>query len=176
VDDSDTTRTSSSPVVAVVQRVLPAVPDTIYDEWLDTEALSDWMCPRPARCLDVKLEPWVGGSLRFDIEESGVEFFVAGRFTVLERPRRLTFTWRCSTWPVAAAESVVDISLDPCGHDQTLMTIEHTLLPSGLVEQHRRGWAAIAEQLDAGLNRRGSSKATQYDWTVHPGERSRGET
>ena len=30
---------------------------------------------------------------------------------------------------------------------QTLMTIEHTLLPPGLVGQNERGWAAIARQL-----------------------------
>jgi len=30
---------------------------------------------------------------------------------------------------------------------QTLMTIEHTLLLPGLVDQHERGWAAIAQQL-----------------------------
>jgi hypothetical protein len=32
------------------------------------------------------------------------------------------------------------------------MTIHHTL-PSGLVDQHQRGWALIAEQLEAQLSR-----------------------
>src|SRR5215813_5682208 len=33
---------------AVVRRVLPAAPDVVYDEWLDPDALADWMCRRTA--------------------------------------------------------------------------------------------------------------------------------
>jgi uncharacterized protein YndB with AHSA1/START domain len=138
----------------MVRRVLPASPDTAYGEWLDPEALADWMCPWPARCLAIKLEPWVDGNLRLDIEDSGVEFFVVGRFQSLNQPRGLSFTWHCSTWPEPATESVVTVSLDPHGPGQTLMTIEHTLLPLPQVAQHQQGWAAIAEQLEAALKRR----------------------
>jgi hypothetical protein len=42
---------------------------------------------------------------------------------------------------------VVNVLLEPRGNEQTLMTIEHTLLPPGLVDQHERGWTAIAQQL-----------------------------
>jgi hypothetical protein len=42
---------------------------------------------------------------------------------------------------------VVTVLLEPRGRQQTLMTIEHALLPPGLVGQHERGWAAIARQL-----------------------------
>ena len=31
------------------ERLLPASPVVVYDEWLDPDALSDWMCPRPAQ-------------------------------------------------------------------------------------------------------------------------------
>jgi uncharacterized protein YndB with AHSA1/START domain len=137
--------------VAAVSTVLPAPPEMVYEEWLDPTALRDWMCPRPARCVDIEVQPWVGGRLRIDIEDGGVEFFVIGRFTVLKRPRELEFTWHCSTWPAGSGESIVKVWLDPRGDQATLMTIEHTLLPPGLLEQHRAGWAAIAGQLDAAL-------------------------
>ena len=32
-----------------VQRVMPAAPDVVFDEWLDRESLQEWMCPRPVR-------------------------------------------------------------------------------------------------------------------------------
>jgi uncharacterized protein YndB with AHSA1/START domain len=123
----------------------------VYEEWLDPTSLRDWMCPRPARCVDIEVQPWVGGRLHIDIEDAGVEFFVTGRFTVLKRPRELEFTWHCSTWPAACMESVVNVRLDRHGDQATLMTIEHTLLPPGLLERHQAGWAAIARQLDAAL-------------------------
>jgi uncharacterized protein YndB with AHSA1/START domain len=117
----------------LVQRLLSAPPAVVYDEWLDPEALSDWMCPWPARATTIDLEPTIGGSLRIEIEENGVRFDVMGRFVELDRPRRLSFTWSCST-------------LEPI-NDETLMTIQHALLPPEFVNQHQAGWAQIAEQL-----------------------------
>ena len=34
--------------VAVVERVLSAPCDVVYDEWLSAESLTEWMCPRLA--------------------------------------------------------------------------------------------------------------------------------
>ena len=137
--------------VAIVRRLLPASPDVVYDEWLDPVALADWMCPRPARCRNVESEPRPGGRLRIDIEDGGAEFCVSGEYLVLDRPTRLSFSWSCSTWPDPSLKSVVDVLLEPREHAQTLMTIEHTLLPPGFVDRHERGWAAIAQQLAAEL-------------------------
>jgi uncharacterized protein YndB with AHSA1/START domain len=146
---TDRAGADTSPVgpAARVQRVLPASPDLVYAQWLDPDALSEWMCPRPARCLRVEVEPTVGGRLRLDIEDSGVEFSVIGRFTMLDRPNQVRFTWTCSTWPDPKTESIVIVSLEHYGQHDTLMTIDHILLPPELVEQHQRGWTSIAGQL-----------------------------
>jgi uncharacterized protein YndB with AHSA1/START domain len=136
---------------AIVQRLLPATPDVVYDEWLDPAALADWMCPRPARCRNVESEPRPGGRLRIDIEDGGAEFCVSGEYLVLDRPTRLSFSWSCSTWPDPSLKSVVNVLLEARGNAQTLMTIEHTLLPPGLADKHERGWAVIAQQLAAEL-------------------------
>ena len=83
----------------MVERVLPAPCDEVFDEWLDPGSLADWMCPRPARLQRVVLDPVVGGRYRFDIVENGEEMVVEGRFLTLERPHTIRFTWNCSTWP-----------------------------------------------------------------------------
>jgi len=136
---------------AVVQRLLPAPAPVVYGEWLDPDALADWMCPRPARCRRVQAEPVVGGSLLLEIEEYGTVFFVTGQYLVLDPPNRLSFSWSCSTWADPSVRSVVDVSLEPAPGEQTLMTITHTLLPPGLADQHARAWEAIASQLAAKL-------------------------
>jgi uncharacterized protein YndB with AHSA1/START domain len=87
---------------ALVRRLLPAPPEIVYDEWLDPAALADWMCPRPARCRGIESDPRVGGRLRIDIEEEGAEFYVTGEYLALDRPRRLSFTWACSTCQLPA--------------------------------------------------------------------------
>jgi uncharacterized protein YndB with AHSA1/START domain len=135
-----------------VVRLLPATPAVVYDEWLNPEALSDWMCPRPARATSIDLEATVGGRLRMEIEEHGVRFTVTGRYVELDRPRRLSFTWSCSTWPDPNLESLVTVTFEPRGVNETSMTIAHTLLPPDMVDQHQSGWARVAEQLGAELS------------------------
>jgi uncharacterized protein YndB with AHSA1/START domain len=115
----------------------------VYDEWLDPEALGEWMCPRPARATSIDLDPTIGGRLRIDIEEEGVEFAVTGRFVELDPPWRLSFTWSCSTWPDPSMESLVTVTLEPCGDNETRMTITHALLPPDLIDQHHSGWARL---------------------------------
>lgn len=135
----------------VIERLLAATPGEVYDEWLDPDALTEWMCPRPARCLRVESDPRVGGRLRIDIEEAGTQFFVHGTYTELDRPERLGFTWSCSTWPDPTLITYVRVTLTAHGTDQTLMRITHTSLPPDLADNHRRGWELIAAQLDAEL-------------------------
>jgi len=144
--------TETPEATALVRRLLPAVPEVVYDEWLDPVALADWMCPRPARCRGIESDPRVGGRLRIDIEEEGTEFCVTGEYLALDRPKRLSFTWTCSTWPDPGHSSVVTVLLEPREGGQTLMTIRHTLLPAGLAGQHAHGWEAIAAQLAAELS------------------------
>ena len=144
----------SEPAVALVRRVMPAPPEDVYDEWLDPEALRDWMCPRPAYATTVECEPWEGGVLRLDIDDAGRPMTVTGRFLELRRPHRLRFTWYCSTWAPDDPESIVTVTLDAHGLDQTLMTIEHSRLHPDLQAQHEKGWYAIAEQFAAALAHR----------------------
>lgn len=143
--------TSPEPQAAVVSRWLPAPPEVVYDEWTDPAKLAEWMCPRPARCLHVTADPRVGGVVRFDIEEDGRRFSVSGRYLTLARPHLVAFTWSCSTWPDPAIRSIVTVTIEPDGDAASVMTIEHTLLPPTLAQQHARGWAVVAGQLAAAV-------------------------
>jgi uncharacterized protein YndB with AHSA1/START domain len=144
----------SSPDAAVVRRVMPARPERVFDEWLDPEALADWMCPRPAFATAISVDPRVGGALRIDIDDLGILITVTGHYLELRRPDRLRFTWHCTTWPPEYAESIVTVTFEPHGDAETLMTISHDRLDGSLVDQHRRGWLAIADQLESVLRKR----------------------
>jgi uncharacterized protein YndB with AHSA1/START domain len=145
----------TGPRVAVVRRVLPAPPDVVFDEWLDPVGMTEWMCPRPARAVKIMLEPSVGGSLRIDIEDSGISLYVTGQFIEVDRPRRLRFSWSCSAWADPSVQSEVTVILEDHGADETLMTIEHEQLPPEEVDNHQRGWGAITVQLGEALGTRG---------------------
>ena len=132
--------------VVTVRRVLPAPPDIVYDEWLDPVGMLEWMCPRPARAVKISLEPSVGGPLRIDIEDSGSSLYVSGTFVELDRPRRLRFTWSCSAWADPSVQTLVTVTLEDHGADETMMIIEHEQLPPEEVDSHQHGWGTIAVQ------------------------------
>jgi uncharacterized protein YndB with AHSA1/START domain len=132
---------------AVARRVLPAPPDVVYDAWLDAEGMLDWMCPRPSRPTKIELEPRVDGRICLDIDSRGFLLQITGTYLELDRPRRISFTWRPTVWQESDGESVVTVTFEPHGDGQTLMTIRHTL-PAGMAENYEQGWTRIAGQLD----------------------------
>ncbi len=78
---------------------------------------------------------------------------ISGEYLELDRPRRLRFTWDCSTWEEGES-SVVTVDLMAHGHAGTLMTIHHAQLPPPLADGHRRGWDRIGTQLEGHLRDR----------------------
>jgi len=130
-----------------VQRVMPAAPEAVFNEWLDRESLQDWMCPRPVQVLDVTVEPHVGGRVRFDIDDEGTRVLITGQFLTIDRPRLLRFTWSNSNWPDPTTESIVNVAFEAVGDDETLMSIEHSLLPPEEFQSFDGGWTLTCEQL-----------------------------
>jgi uncharacterized protein YndB with AHSA1/START domain len=138
--------------IARVQRVMPAAPDVVFDEWLDPESLAEWMCPRPVRVVALTIEPRVAGTVRFDINDLGTRVLITGRFLAIDRPHLLRFTWSASDWPDPTAVSVVNVAFEPVGDNQTLMTIEHSLLPPNTFDEYQSGWEGVSDQLVAFLH------------------------
>ncbi|MDT5311718.1 MAG: hypothetical protein QOE74_738 [Mycobacterium sp.] len=141
----------SDAATARVQRVMPATPDVVFDAWLDPESLADWMCPRPARCVSIEIEPRVGGKVRFDVDSSGQLTLIIGHFLAVDRPHLLRFTWSHSGWQDPTTVSIVNVAFEPIGDDETLMSIEHSLLPLEGLDDHQHGWTVTADQLAAHL-------------------------
>jgi uncharacterized protein YndB with AHSA1/START domain len=122
---------NDAPIVRV-QRVMPAAPRVVFDQWLDPESLAEWMCPRPTRVVDLTVEPRVGGNVRFDIDDSGTSVLITGRFLAIDRPHLLRFTWSTSDWPDPMVVSVVTVAFEPIGEDQTLMSMSIPCCPRHL--------------------------------------------
>lgn len=144
----------SDGLVARVQRVMPAAPEVVFDQWLDPESLREWMCPRPSRVVAVTVEPRVDGRVRFDVDAVGNSVLISGRFLAIDRPYLLRFTWSASDQPDPAVVSIVNVAFEPFGDDQTLMSIEHSLLPPEQFDKYDNGWTLTSDQLAALLQGR----------------------
>jgi uncharacterized protein YndB with AHSA1/START domain len=128
---------------AVVQRLLSAPPEIVFDAWLDAEALAEFMCPDPGKATQVECDPRVGGRLRIVMSYPDGANEVRGEYLEIDRPRHLRFTWQAG--PVTS--SVVAVDVQPHGEGQTLLTITHTLLPHDLTSPYVAGWTHIAGHL-----------------------------
>lgn len=124
----------------VVERVLQAVPEEVFDAWTTPSRLAAWMSPVGAAEAEVDLR--VGGSFRVVMVEARLEH--RGEYLEIDRPRRLVFTW---VSPFTGAEpSVVTVELHT--HDDgTRVVLTHERLPVDVVDGHRDGWGTMIERL-----------------------------
>jgi uncharacterized protein YndB with AHSA1/START domain len=124
----------------VVERVLPASPDEVFNAWTTPSRMAAWMSPVGAAEAEVDLR--VGGSFRVVMVEARLEH--RGEYLEIDRPGRLVFTW---VSPFTGAEpSLMTVEMLP--HDDgTRVVLTHERLPEDVVDGHRDGWGTMVGRL-----------------------------
>jgi uncharacterized protein YndB with AHSA1/START domain len=119
-----------SPVRAAVVRHLAAPPERVYDAWLGTTMLGQWMFGPFLRdreeIVHLAVDPRVGGAFSFMVERDGEDLEFLGRFLELDRARRLAFTWTVAGEPVG---SRVLVEIERAG-DGAQLRVTQELHPS----------------------------------------------
>jgi uncharacterized protein YndB with AHSA1/START domain len=124
----------------VVERVIRATPDEVFDAWTTPSRMAAWMSPIGAAEAEVDLR--VGGSFRVVMVEARIEH--TGEYLEIDPPRRLVFTW---VSPFTGGESsVVTVELHP-HEDGTRVVLTHERLPENVVDGHRDGWGTMIDRL-----------------------------
>jgi uncharacterized protein YndB with AHSA1/START domain len=140
------------PAAVVVRRTIAAKPEELFDAWLDAEALAVWMRPTGIRHTSAKTEPRVGGSYEIIMQGDEKIYPHHGVYQVIDRPRRLVFTWRSHA--TEGATSLVTVEFLPLG-ERTEVLLTHEQLPADAHESHLKGWTSGIERLDAYCTQRG---------------------
>ncbi len=138
-----------------VARTIPASAEKVFDVWLDPKSPGgSWFGAER-----VILNPVLDGLFYLAVKHEGRTWPHYGRFTKMDRPRLLEHTWMSEA--TKGAESVVTITLEPCG-DQTEVTLRHSGVPDDeLGRQHKEGWTWILSALaDALASRRSATSQT----------------
>ena len=134
-----------------VNRTIPASAEKIYDVWIDPKSPGGpWHGAER-----VIFNPVVDGLYYLAIKHEGRIWPHYGRFTKMERPHLVEFTWMSEG--TKGAESVVTVTLQPRG-DQTDVTLRHAGVPDDeLGHQHKEGWTWILNALADALAARRSA-------------------
>lgn len=133
----------------VVERVINASPETLFEYWTDSEKIKTWLSK------DADLDPRAGGSASLTMggnahKEQPVTS--AGEYLVVEPHSHLEFTWGFDDPAIGVPQgsSVVAVDFIPQS-EGTLVRVSHSGLPAGRDTSpysERKGWAIMLEHLD----------------------------
>ncbi len=65
--------------------------------------------------------------------------YIQGMFLELEKNKRIVQAWRTAEFPDEAEDSIVEILLEE-DHGKTKLTLKHTNIPEGQVDDYKTGW------------------------------------
>jgi len=129
----------------IVRRILSASCEEVFDAWLDSEGMRDWMRPGPVTDCEVTLEPRIGGQFRIVMSAPGTQIVNTGEFRVLERPSKLQFTWISSRWE--NRETLVTVELHARDRHCELVLTHERFPMEHSVRQLELGWGGMLDKL-----------------------------
>jgi uncharacterized protein YndB with AHSA1/START domain len=139
---------TSGSLVLVVRRTIRAGSERLFDAWTRATELMSWWGPQSVRCTAAEIDLRVGGRYRIENQRAdGARVTIAGEFTLIDRPRRLAYTWTVTPGPSTAAERVT-VRFDAKGPDLTEVIVTHERITSPTARaSHEDGWIGCLEGL-----------------------------
>jgi uncharacterized protein YndB with AHSA1/START domain len=126
--------------LAVQQLVIRADADRVFDMLIDPVLFVSWTAE------DATLEPTPGGVVRWTHPNGDT---VSGRYIIIDRPRRLVFTygWERIDVGTPPGSTQVEITLTAQPDGSILVKLVHSGLRDRAADAHRGGWAHYLERL-----------------------------
>ena len=122
-------------------RTIPAAPIEVFDGWLDPKCPGTPWNEAAELVLDAKVD---GLFYWLFINKEGGRTPHYGRFTIVERPSKVQYTWM--SLHTRGLESLVTVTFEKKGED-TLMTLRHENLPDDEGGRgHEKGWGYFLSQ------------------------------
>jgi uncharacterized protein YndB with AHSA1/START domain len=124
-----------------ITRAVAASPAEVFDVWTDsTSPGSPWF--GITRAI---VQPVVDGLFYHLVQFDGRDWAHYGRFTALDRPRRIEHTWVSEA--TRGLESLVALTFEPQG-DQTVVTLQHSNVPDDeFGRSHENGWGFVLDMM-----------------------------
>jgi uncharacterized protein YndB with AHSA1/START domain len=133
----------------VLSRTYDVSPEHVYDAWTDPQAAAKFLGPGNVKAVDIKMDVRVGGSYSLVmVLENGERLPVRGVYRDVQRPKRLSMTWR---WeednPAEEHDTLLTLDfLDRGGKTEFVLTHEQFASAESR-SNHEEGWNAILDEL-----------------------------
>lgn len=134
---------------AAASVVIRTTPEAAFDAWLNPHHAARFLAADTTSVSEFENDPREGGAFRLVMQAGGERIGHEGRYVVIDRPRRLIFTW------VSAGTdhrlSLVTVAFTPADGG-VRVDVEHEGIPDAeRAGRHTRGWTSILHNL-ANLN------------------------
>jgi uncharacterized protein YndB with AHSA1/START domain len=137
-----------TPLQVRVTRHIRCAPESVFDAWIDPTSIARWFGPGLGKMVRIDVDPNVGGRFVFTQHRGVEDVEHTGEYLIVDRPRRLAFTWGAPKYSDDFA--YVGIEIRPSDHGCDLK-LTHELTPkwADYADRTRAGWTLMIEQIAA---------------------------
>jgi uncharacterized protein YndB with AHSA1/START domain len=135
-----------------IERTFDAPPHDVFDAWTSVEVMKRWWHAEhswetPFAEVDLR----VGGAIKVTMRnpDDGKEYGGGGEYTLIDRPRRLAFTW---AWEGddESRRQLIEVEFVDQG-ERTRVVLTNSGLPEPEVDDYRDGWSKSFDNLAVAL-------------------------
>ncbi len=126
---------------------IAASPEAVFDAWLDPAIAAQFFAAGETSVVELEMDPREGGVFRLAMQGPAARFEHEGRYVLIDRPRRLIFTWISDGTDHRL--SLVTVTFTPIATGVRVQ-VEHEGLPDAeRAGRHQHGWGTIVAKLAA---------------------------
>jgi uncharacterized protein YndB with AHSA1/START domain len=134
-----------------IERTYRAPAQAVFDAWTSEEVLRRWFAGEPhLETSEAEVDLRVGGAVRVVMRDPvrDVEHGGGGRYTEIDPPRRLAFTW---LWDRDQRTTLIELNFEEHDGATTVRFTHRGLWDEEVVRDHTRGWNHCFDNLERAL-------------------------
>lgn len=134
-----------------MERTFQAPAQAVFDAWTSEEVLRRWWHTEFAsETVEAQVDLRVGGTVRVVMRDpdKDIEYGGGGRYTQIEPPTRLAFTW---IWDGDTRRTLIELDFEETDGATTVRFAHRGLWDEDAVRAHENGWGQIFDSLERAL-------------------------
>ena len=143
------TSVETKPRAVVLRRVFRAPPTLVFEAFTKPAMLREWWGHEETATPVAEVDLRIGGAYRFEMEGmEGGPFTLAGEFRIIERPRKLAYTWNWVEGGPFKGETLVTLEFRDHADGTELVLTHEGFDDPNIRDQHDQGWSSAFNSLD----------------------------
>jgi uncharacterized protein YndB with AHSA1/START domain len=139
---------SESGRVVRIERTYDASAEDVFDAWTSPEVMRRWLhCAADWETPVAEVDLRVGGNVRIVMRRpDGREASAEGKYTLIDRPRRLVMTWTFDDDP--SNEQLIELSFSESGGSTRVLLVNNGISTDERRDGQDEGWRGCLDQLE----------------------------